>query len=276
MNPGIEHLDDLAINFETIGNIDHTGEHPADFLGDRGLAVAGRAIKQDRAAGVDRRSDFLDKIRGNHQIGEGDVDGGPVDPLIGDALAPDALTVARQRHGNGTDIEALTHRILRPQLAFLAQGVAQFGHRLGAGGPQGAQQLAFLSFIEQLLDDARRQFEQIADHRGRLHPAPVHCLDQQVEQWGDTETGLGDRKWRRRRGVDDGLEIDRRQLAHGDQNLADPPAAHALKLQRRRQIRSGHQSMGDQHIPYEHDRIPANSTVLSQISRNTANVPLNE
>ena len=50
MQARIEHLDDLALDLQAMRHVDRAGEQAADLLRDGGLAVARRAVEQERAA----------------------------------------------------------------------------------------------------------------------------------------------------------------------------------------------------------------------------------
>ena len=80
----VEQLDDLAFDLDAIGDVDHVAEHIADLLGHRCLAVAGRTVEQDGAAGIDGGADLLHEIFRDDHLAEGGVDRGPIDALIGD------------------------------------------------------------------------------------------------------------------------------------------------------------------------------------------------
>src|SRR5262249_6885127 len=74
MHRAVEDLDDLPFDLDAVGNIDDVGEQPADALGDRALAVARRPVQQDGPAGIDRRSQAIGELLGDHQVGEGLLD----------------------------------------------------------------------------------------------------------------------------------------------------------------------------------------------------------
>src|SRR4029078_13369946 len=79
---GIEHLHDLAADFDAVGYIDDVLIDRGDFLGDGRLAVAGGTVEQDTAAGIHRRAQASHEIRGYHQIGEGAIDRALLDALV--------------------------------------------------------------------------------------------------------------------------------------------------------------------------------------------------
>ena len=126
MGSRIEYLDDLSFDLETIGDVHHIPKHLSDLLRHRCLPIAGGTVEQDRAAGIDRRPDFLDEILGNHQIGECTIDRGAIDAFVDDALALDTLAISFQRYRRRTDILAERQCILRPLLALFGQRIAQF------------------------------------------------------------------------------------------------------------------------------------------------------
>src|SRR6185369_4126870 len=146
VNAGIEDLDDLALDLEAMRDVDDILEDAADLLGDRGLAVAGRAVEQHRAAGIDRRPDLVDEGFRDHEIGESLLDRRAVDALVGDALALNAVDVVGERDRNGANILVLLERVHRPSPALLAEHVAHLG--LAVGGAENVEQLSLLRLLD--------------------------------------------------------------------------------------------------------------------------------
>ena len=68
---GVVEADDLAVDADRAGNPDVLAERLRDALGDARLAVAGGAVEEQPAAGVDRRAEPGEHSRIDEQIGEG-------------------------------------------------------------------------------------------------------------------------------------------------------------------------------------------------------------
>ena len=180
----IEDLDDLAFDFDAIRDVDNVAKHVADLLGHRGLAVSRRAIEKNRTARIDGWADLLDEFIGNHHIRENRCNGAAIDTLVGDGLAGHPIAIGSERHRRGPDVLVERHRVLRPDLAFLGQGVTKFRHRPNARGAQHIDEFALLGLIEQLLNGERRQLQQFDKYRRPFDAVRVHRFGHQVQEIG--------------------------------------------------------------------------------------------
>jgi hypothetical protein len=266
VNAGIEDLDDLPFHLEAIGDVDHIVEDAADLFGDRSLAVAGRAIEEDRAAGIDGRTKLVDECLRYHHVGEGGVERGAVDPLIGDPLAVDALGIGGERNRRGTHILVLAEGVLGPLLALFGQGVAQLRHGKIAGGAQDVEELAFLSLLDNELDDARRQLDDLADHRRCFGPSRIDGLDCEIEEILNGKPGVGERAGAWRRLMHHAFKVFGLELSERDQVLSQPAAGRLLAFECRHDVGMGHEAVGNEDVTDEHENAPGGVSCRMNLS----------
>src|SRR5438067_961508 len=119
----VEDLDDLAADFDRVGDVDDVLEHGRDAGGEGGLAVPRRSEQQHAASGVNRRQQLADVVIGYDQPLEAFVEGFAVQLFVGDALASDLRLIGGQRHRGGAHVQVLLHR-------FLGGGAARFAQRV--------------------------------------------------------------------------------------------------------------------------------------------------
>ena len=67
---GVEQLDDEAVDVQRPRDVDLVAEAAGDPLGDAGLAVAGGAVEEHAAAGVDRRPERGEHLLVDQQVAE--------------------------------------------------------------------------------------------------------------------------------------------------------------------------------------------------------------
>ena len=228
MDAGIEDANDLAFDLDAIGNVDDVGEEPADLLGDRALAIAGRAVKQDGAARIDCRTEAVHELVADHQAGEGEGDSFAIDPLVADALAQDLIGVGAKRHRRRADIAVLLERFDGPDATAVRQGIVHDWNAFGGVRAQDLQQLPIDRRLQDVADHRARQLQH-ADQPGRgVHRRDMHGLDQQAKQGSGADAGRVDRGRRcRRRHQQHGMELLERDQAKRQQAVGQAAAALA-------------------------------------------------
>src|SRR5579875_4038208 len=61
VNGRVEHLDDVPLDGDGVGDVDDVAEHVGQAAGDGGLSVSRRPVEQDGAAGVQARPALFDE-----------------------------------------------------------------------------------------------------------------------------------------------------------------------------------------------------------------------
>ena len=110
----VENLDDRATNFDGEGNEKGAAERFDNAFADRGLAVSGRAIKENGSAGIDRRTDLIKDLVVKDQSTESVAQALGVDRNMAKALLGDNLDVGLDRDGRGPQRKWTARNIARP------------------------------------------------------------------------------------------------------------------------------------------------------------------
>jgi len=246
-----ENLDDLAVHLEAIGNVDDVAEDLRHSLGHRRLAVAGRAVKQDAAAGIDRRTDVVDEVAGDHQALESGLH-----LLTGDLLAADLLLQNLPRIGVQTnrrraDVGANLQGFRRPLLAEAGQGVTQFAGEPTVGALR-LHQLVLDAFVDQGLHHPRLQLQEPHQVLHLLDFQGEHRLEHEFAQLagGDAHLFQGFRR-ARRLGHHAG-QLFFRDQPQRHQAVAETAAGALLQLDRLLDLRLGRQILLKKDLPQIH------------------------
>ena len=172
--------DDLARVFYRARHEDPVAKRIADAVGDRGFAVAGRAIHQDRPPGGDRRPEVGNQVRRQDQVPHGlfQAIAGQLD--VTHRLAFDLFGVDLHRDGHGAEVFRLRQRIQRPRPAVVGQLIA---HLAGGGGrhrPRRLDQQLVATQVHQFLGHRHGQADGARQVRHGLGVAAEHGLDDDV------------------------------------------------------------------------------------------------
>ena len=153
VNGRIEHLDDVAVDLEAVGDENGLLEHVFDRLGDDRLAVSRGTVQQDGAPGIHRRPDQFDQLLGHDQMGKAFGKRFGADLFVGDQLFLNLLPIVRQGDRRRADILRLVQGLDGPLRAFARQAVSQFRNQAVAESAQGLHQAFFLGVVDQHRDD---------------------------------------------------------------------------------------------------------------------------
>ena len=111
MHDGVIDGDDLPRIFHGARDIDAVAQRITDAVGDRGFAVAGRAIHQDGAARADGRAKIADQVFGKDQMAHAAHQLVARQLHVADRLAFDLGGIFLQRHRHGAVIFRLREGI---------------------------------------------------------------------------------------------------------------------------------------------------------------------
>jgi hypothetical protein len=196
-------LDHLAVHLDGVRDEHLAGQQVGDDLGDGGLAVAGRAVEEHRAAGVDGRPELVEEAAGQHQVLEGFLE--PVDPDERQPLHLQAhqRVVLRQRNRRPPGVGGAPDRLAGRLAAPVGQGVVERGAAETLAAPH-VRELLLGHEVDDLVDDAREgQPDLIGDPDPGEHPAVVDELQRQIGQEAQGEPGVLDVARLRRREIQD-------------------------------------------------------------------------
>ena len=200
VDDGVIDGDDLAGIFRRAGHIDAVAQRVADAVRNGGLAVAGRAVKQDRPPRGDGGAEVVDQVGRQDQVTHraGQVLPGEVGRP--DGLMGDLGLVLRQRHGGGAEVFGLGQRIERARLARIGQLEPHFVARCGMQGPRRLDKALGAGGVDQLLCQGRGQREPAREVRHMRKVHAEHGLEQEVAQQHRRQAGVGKAARLRRRG----------------------------------------------------------------------------
>ena len=231
MHIGIKHRHHLAFHQHGMRNVDHMAEHAIKPLRHRCLAVAGRAIHQQRPAHGDRRAQLVHQLIGHFQAVKGTAHAGGIDDLVGHLLALDPMGINFQRHRRRPGIGRTRHRLPRPQLAGIGQFITH-AQLAAANAAQRRHHLAPCGRLQQLRHQARRQAQRRAQLGRRLRRADEQELQHQIDQ-----KRLGQARFRHggglhRHPIHELREVLRRNRTHRHQVRPQPAARLVLAINR--------------------------------------------
>ena len=160
----IEHRDGLAVDVDGVRHVHVGAERAADPFGDDGLAVAGRAVEEERLARVHRRTELVVHRLVDDQALEALREAVAIDPGPRRHAGADVGVVLRQRHRRRADVAVDVEELHRPVAAEIGQDVAVAG---GAGAAGAAH-------LDQLLD--ARVLDHRVEHRVGQPQASASCV----------------------------------------------------------------------------------------------------
>ena len=121
----IEDFDDSLVHRDRVRNQHEAAQHGGQPARREGLAGAGMAVEEDRAARVERRAQPVEQlVRDDHAV-EGVVDRLARDFLLVDRLLAHERDVVGERHRRGPDVAAATQGVRGLVPALVGQAVAQ-------------------------------------------------------------------------------------------------------------------------------------------------------
>ncbi len=184
--------DDVVLGHERVRHVDlaAAGVHEvADGLGDGGLAVAGRAVDEDRLAADDGGADRVEQLVADDEVAEGGPHGFGRHVDGRHRLAVDLFDVVFQRHRGGADVGAHLHGFLGAAAAQLGEveAVADAADQVAAQHFDG---LLVLEEAERLLDHLERQAEQPGQVEAEQSAARVQGAEDQVVEEADRQARL--------------------------------------------------------------------------------------
>jgi len=187
----VKHAHDLTVNINGERNPQIAAQdNTAHRFGDRGLAVAGRAVQEDRLAGIDRRADLVEHLRGDHQILER-----PHKLLVRHRPASLILGVHRrdvlvQRHRAWPGILRPFQRLASFVRSLLGDDVLVRG-RANPGSAPHLKELLPLQKLHDAVNDTRiRQADEIRDLLPGHEAAEVHDFDDKVRNTQHVQPGI--------------------------------------------------------------------------------------
>lgn len=121
----VEDLHDHAVDDEALGDVDVVAEAAGDALGDAAFAVAGVAVEEHAAAGVDGGSEDVEHFLADQEIGEGLFEVGLFRGKRGDGLGADAFDVLFDGHRGGADVKRFKHESSGAIAAGVSEGVIE-------------------------------------------------------------------------------------------------------------------------------------------------------
>ena len=211
VDAGIEHPDHLAVHLQAVGDPDRLVEGLAQGQGDGGLAVAGSAVEQHRAARVGGGAQA-----GQHAVGQDQVAQGGLDRLGRDVVAADRLgghlgPVGLHGDRRRTRVLALGQGLDGPVAAEAGQRVA-VGRVARVGQAQHLDQPLLLGLLQHLAHHQLGQVDVLGQLRRGLQVGDVDRLQQEAQQELALQAGLLDGLRRPRRGNAGSVAVGRARL----------------------------------------------------------------
>ena len=175
----VVNVDDLPLHLHGVGQQHLVVEDAHEALGDRRLAVSGRAIQKDLRVRDDRRPDLIEGLLGQHEVVEDLLQTIAIDLVLG-GLPAHGGVVGVQRHRGRTHILADRVAVLSNAAARPAQGqrVVVADHALDL------DELLLAQVREDLAGDADVDLHALGDLAQRAfaleHDHLQHDVDQDV------------------------------------------------------------------------------------------------
>ena len=187
--PGIEQPHDFAVDADCPRNPDELAEGLGDSLGDAGLAVTRRAVQEQAAAGVDRRTEADQHCLVDQQVFERAVQIFFGRVLVGERLLLDALMYACERHRRGAEVRAVLGELLGPLAAEFGELVdVVVRHRRAFV----ADEAVVLHRVEQRIDQPKRRASCARPGATGGFAAAVERLEDQGFDFAFSQAGGGD------------------------------------------------------------------------------------
>jgi hypothetical protein len=217
---GVEDVDDLAVYDDGVGDVDDVREDAGEAEGDGGLAVAGRAVEKDGAAGVQGRPGLLDDAVADREAGHDAADAIAGDEFVGELLLVDLCGELFESDGGGAGVAGLLEGVEGPALAFFGDGVGHLRATVGGAAAEAEEELAIHRQADDLKDDLRGQLDRVGELADGLESAVVDEFHQQGEEVVDVDVRLGQASGRVWHAVQEGVEAGPGDGAHGDEVVA--------------------------------------------------------
>ena len=195
VNALVEDANGLPVDVDGVGNEYLALEHAPDAFGDRALAVAGFAVKQNRAPGVDGRAHQAASRVGHYEVAQCFSHPGRVDREAADRLLPCHLDVLAERHGSRADVLVAFECLGRALIAAVAEAVLVL-LLAEAAGADDLDELFTLQKAKYRFDHSGERQSQAVRDVARIYASDlVDRLDAEVAELPEADAGLFDAVW---------------------------------------------------------------------------------
>jgi hypothetical protein len=185
---GVVEFDDLAVDFDGVGDVDGVVHEAGDAFGDAGFAVAGVTEEEDGLGGVDGGSDLVEEVFGEDEVLEGLADGASGDDESSDGLGEDGFDVVVVGDGSGSDVGGFFEGEGEGFVAFGGfEGVDEAGIAGVAVLGDDVDEGLFAHVLQEGVEDAEGEGEGAGEFTGGELAAGEEGAEDEVVEEGEVE-----------------------------------------------------------------------------------------